>query len=114
MMYNPRQANGALRRKNRARLKARGDVCYLCGRPINYDSSDPSDPFGFVIDEIIPVSRWKEFGYASPRAVAEDFNNLAAAHRLCNARKSNKTIDELRNRPTKKTKSVYVPSDGEW
>ena len=113
-MNNPRQANGNLRRKNRARLKARGDVCYLCGKPINYDSSDPSDPFGFVIDEIIPVSRWKEFGYASPRAVAEDFNNLAPAHRLCNARKSNKTINELRQKPLKKTARAFVAQDGEW
>ena len=113
-MSNPRFQNGNLRRKNRARLKARGDVCYLCGRPIHYDEpSDPKHPWSFVIDEVIPVSRWQEFGYSSPRAVAEDFNNLRAAHRLCNQRKSNKTVEELRSKP-KANRIAFVASDGEW
>ena len=113
MASNPRNQNGNLRRKNRARIKARGDVCYLCGRTIDYDRTAPTDPMSWVIDEVIPVSRWKEFGYSSPRAVAEDFNNLRAAHRLCNARKSNKTIDELKARQ-KARKRAYIAPDGEW
>lgn len=67
----------------------------------------------WVIDEVIPVSRWREFGYPSPRAVAEDFDNLRAAHRICNARKGNKTIDELKMR-VKARKRAYVATDGEW
>ena len=113
-MNNPRQSNGNLRRKNRSRIKARGDVCYLCGRPIDYNRNEASDPWSWVIDETIPVSRWREFGYPSPRAVAEDFNNLRAAHRICNARKGNKTIDELRRKSTKHFGRQYVPPDGEW
>ena len=74
-MNNPRQSNGNLRRKNRARIKARGEPCYLCGRPIDYSRNDTADPYSWVIDEVIPVSRWREFGYLSPRAVAEDFSN---------------------------------------
>ena len=113
MATNPRQANGNLRRKNRARIKARGDVCYLCGRPIDYTRNDASDPLSWVIDEVVPVSRWREFGYQSPRAVAEDFQNLRAAHRVCNARKGKKTVDELCRKPQKRKKQ-FVPADGDW
>jgi len=88
---NPRYSNGALRRKNRARFKAMGLPCHICGRPIRYDEpSDYKHPLSFVIDEIKPISRWREFGYDSPRAAAEDWNNLAPAHYACNAAKGNK------------------------
>ena len=85
----------------------------MCGRPIDYDRVDITDPMSWVVDEVIPVSRWEEFGYPSPRAVAEDFNNLRATHRICNARKSNKTIDELQKR-VRRTQRAFVASDGEW
>ena len=95
---NPRSHNGHLRRKYRARLKAQGGPCGICqGRlgEIHYDEpSDWKHPLSFVIDEIIPVSRWKEFGYDSPEAVARDWNNLQAAHWCCNQAKSNKIIND--------------------
>lgn len=91
--YNPRSHNGNLRRKHRARFKAMGAPCGICkGRlgEIHYDEpSDPKHPLSFVIDEIIPVSRWKEFGYESPEGCARDWNNLQAAHYICNSKKSN-------------------------
>ena len=91
---NPRHKNGNLRRKYRARLKAQAGPCGICrGRlgSIHYDEpSDAAHPLSFVIDEIIPVSRWKEFGYDSPEAAAQDWNNLQAAHWICNQKKSNK------------------------
>lgn len=94
MASNPRYKNGALRRKHRARLKAMGCECGIChGKygPIDYDApSDYRHPFSFVVDEIIPISRWKEFGYSSPRKAAEDWNNLQAAHYICNQKKGNK------------------------
>ena len=94
MANNPRYKNGNLRRKYRARLKAMGAPCGICrGRlgPIHYDEpSDAQHPLSFVVDEIIPVSKWKMFGYESPEAVAKDWNNLQAAHYCCNAAKSNK------------------------
>lgn len=110
---NPRHANGHFRRKMRARFKARGDPCHICrGRlgPIHYDEpSDAAHPLSFVIDEILPVSRWREFGYDSPAAVARDVENLAPAHWCCNAAKGNKTdawggVGDIR---------VNL-SDGEW
>lgn len=84
----------------------------MCGGAIDY-TLPPNDPRAFVIDEVLPVSRWREFGYPSPRAAAEDFNNLRAAHRICNARKSNKTIKELQHAP-KAHKRPFIASDGEW
>lgn len=91
---NPRYKNGTLRRKHRARFRAMDAQCGICkGRlgPIHYDEpSDSEHPLSFVIDEIKPVSRWKEFGYRSPEAAAQDWNNLQAAHYCCNQAKGNK------------------------
>ena len=87
--------------------------CGICGGrlgPIHYDEpSDAKHPLSFVIDEIIPVSRWKEFGYESPAAVAQDWNNLQAAHWICNQRKSNKVGIEVRGA----TRTINI-QDGEW
>ena len=116
MARNVRYANGNLRRKNRARLKAAGGECGICrGRlgPIDYDApSDYQHPLSFVVDEIKPVSRWKEFGYPSARAAAEDYSNLQAAHYICNARKSNKVLSDL----THDNKGLFAVgvSDGDW
>lgn len=94
-MTNPRYANGSLRRKHQARFRAMGAECGICrGRlgPIHYDEpSDEKHPLSFVIDEIRPVSRWREFGYASASAAAQDWSNLQAAHRCCNAAKGART-----------------------
>lgn len=110
-MSNPRQSNGALRRKYRARFRAMAAPCGICRGalgPIRYDQpSDPQHPLSFVIDEVRPVSRWREFGYESPRAAAEDWNNLQAAHYCCNAAKGNK-----RGRPA--VRRQPDPRDGEW
>lgn len=99
MMSTPRYANGALRRKNRARIRAMGCECGIChGRygPIHYDEpSNHEHPLSFVIDEIRPISRWREFGYGSAREAAEDWNNLQAAHYICNQIKSNKVEGEV-------------------
>lgn len=110
---NPRYANGNLRRKYRARLKALGGECGIChGRlgPIHYDEpSDAQHPLSFVVDEIRPVSRWREFGYPSPQAAALDWTNLQAAHYWCNLRKSNKVPEDRKNQRVLRN----VP-DGEW
>ena len=112
MSGNPRSSNGNFRRKMRQRFKARGDPCSICrGRlgPIDYTApSDAAHPLSFVIDEVKPVSRWREFGYESAAAAAQDVNNLAPAHWVCNAAKSNK-IGATVNRPA----LVSLP-DGEW
>ena len=114
MASNPRSSNGNLRRKHRARLKAMGAPCGIChGRlgEIHYDEpSDSKHPLSFVIDEIKPISRWREFGYNSAREAAEDWNNLQAAHYCCNAAKSNKIIDANK----KMIAWRGAPCDGKW
>lgn len=112
-MSDPRYANGNRRRSNRARLRAMGCECGICkGRlgAIHYD--EPSDylhPLSFVVDEIRPVSRWKEFGYSSAREAAEDWTNLQAAHWICNQRKSNHLEGERIRK-----KIFFNSSDGDW
>ena len=116
-MTNPRYANGALRRKHRARLKAMGAPCGICGGrlgPIHYDEpSDAAHPLSFVVDEIRPVARWREFGYPSPRAAAEDWDNLQAAHYWCNAQKGCK-LSPAKPNSAQNTRTQRPPADGSW
>lgn len=123
MRSNPRRANSALRNKYRARLKAIGGPCGICkGRlgAIHYEEpSDHKHPLSFVIDEIKPISRWREFGYDSPRAAAEDWNNLQSAHYICNAIKGNRTEKEikfLKQQQSDMGRDHMKPiqSDGQW
>ena len=97
-MSNPRYSNGNLRRKYRARFKAMDAPCGIChGRfgPIHYDEpSDHNHPLSFVIDEIRPISRYREFGYASKEAAARDWSNLQAAHYCCNASKGARVAED--------------------
>lgn len=115
---NPRYANGTLRRKNRARLRAIGAPCAICGKPIHYDEpSDAEHPLSFVIDEKLPISRYAEFGYPSRRAAAEDFTNLQAAHYICNLAKSNRTQNEMTSRMKRINQNnsfIQNVSDGDW
>ena len=87
--------------------------CGICrGRlgPIRYDEpSDARHPLSFVIDEVRPVSKWRQYGYGSPREAAEDWNNLQASHYICNQIKSNKEFVRVK----KITSKINVP-DGEW
>ena len=95
-MNNPRYQNGTRRRKIRARLKAMGLPCAICGRPIHYDEpSDAKHPLSFVVDEIKPVGRYREWGYENKTAPALDWDNVQPAHYICNARKGMRTMDEL-------------------
>ena len=90
-----------------------GSPCGICkGRfgPIHYDEpSNSKFPLSFVIDEIKPVSRWKEFGYSSAKECCADWNNLQAAHYICNQMKSNKTDFNF-----KKVSQRLNVSDGDW
>lgn len=120
MAANVRYANRALRVKYRKRLQAMGCECGICkGKlgPIHYDEpSDYKHPLSFVIDEIYPISKYREYGYSSAREAAEDFNNLQAAHYYCNSIKSNSvgfTIEQLITRAPLHRKH-FTASDGDW
>ena len=86
--------------------------CGICrGRlgPIHYDEpSDAQHPLSFVIDEIKPISKWKQFGYDSPVQAAQDWNNLQAAHYCCNAAKGAR----VGYNPEKKLTPIV--KNGEW
>lgn len=114
MATNPRYKNGHKRRVFRARFKAMNAPCGICkGRlgQIHYDEpSDAKHPLSFVIDEIKPVSRYKEFGYSSKEEAAQDWNNLQAAHYCCNAAKSNHTAGD---RKIIRQQAVN-PTSGAW
>ena len=92
--YNPRQANGNARRKAARRYADINAPCALCKGsrgPIRYDQPrNHMFPLSLVIDEIIPVSRWREFGYESAKACATDVTNWQPAHWICNSQASDK------------------------
>lgn len=92
-----------------------GAECGICKGllgPIHYDEpSDSKHPLSFVIDEIKPISKYREFGYESERAAAEDFNNLQAAHYYCNAQKSDTVGFHITQQNNKSHVNV---SDGAW
>lgn len=116
---NPRYANGTLRRKHRARFKSMNAPCGICrGKlgPIHYDEpSNAKHPLSFVIDEIHPVSKYKEYGYSSARQAAEDWNNLQAAHYYCNQQKSDKINFRLGETGEAKIRGMdQSQSDGSW
>lgn len=111
MSTNPRYHNGNRRRKYRARFKAMQAECGICkGRlgAIHYDEpSDYKHPLSFVIDEIHPISRYREFGYDSRESACDDFNNLQPAHWCCNQAKGNKVENQTRI-------ARRTTSDGQW
>lgn len=120
MASNVRYANRALRNKHRDRLKSMGCECGICrGKlgPIHYDEpSDYQHPLSFVVDEIIPISRYSEGGYESAREAAEDFDNLQAAHYYCNSLKSNRigmNIEQLISKAPSHKKHINT-IDGDW
>lgn len=99
MTANPRRANGAARDSIRARWKAIGDPCHLCGKPIDYSLGMIVDertgkrrphPMSFVVDEITPV----RFG-GDPISM----ENTRPAHWLCNARRGDGTRKASQSQP---------------
>lgn len=91
-MGKPKRPNYSQREKIRARLKAMGEPCAICGKPIDYDLDwwvDPVDgkrkrhPLSFEYDHRVPFATLSDDEYAMARSM----DNAQAVHRICNQRK---------------------------
>lgn len=103
-----RYSNGTARRKLRARVKAEGRACALCGQPIDYNLP-AGHPLSYELDEIVPFSLGGS---------AIDYANVQPTHRICNQRKSNRIVKQVKqkqsetetalkeNQPAKESKAV--------
>lgn len=117
---NPRWKNGTLRRKYRQRFKAMQAPCGICGGrlgAIHYDEpSNAQHPLSFVIDEVRPISKWQQYGYSSPEEAAQDWQNVQAAHYICNQMKGNKTDFTLQaaKQQQQKKERKHIALDGKW
>lgn len=100
MANNPRRTNGHRRNQVIRRLRSEGRPCWICvlagkSGTIDYSLRYPH-PYSFVVDELVPVSKYWLGGYPTPEAAALDYKNLAAAHKVCNEWRGNKTVDEVK------------------
>ncbi len=106
---NPRAANGHRWRQAKARLRSRGDGCWICrafGRPDAIDYAlPPSDPGSFSADHLVPVSKGGAM-YAD--------ENLAAAHRRCNEWRRDKSVPEVLAIARRSRGTRQVVPTSEW
>lgn len=105
---NPRNANGHARRRIREAIKRRGEPCGICGMPIDY-GLPAGHPMSFEVDEIVPVSRFREGGYPNPQACALDPGNCRPAHRICNQKRG-----DARKHEPKRMDVLPLPRSREW
>ena len=115
MKSDPRRSNGSARSSLRAWLRSQGRPCWICrafGRDGTIDYSLPvGHPASFEVDELRPVSRWREYGYVSATACALDRSNVDAAHRACNEWRGNRSVEEVRALARNRGKHVHhVPA----
>ena len=68
--------------KNARRIRQTGEVCGICGHPIDKRLRYP-DPMAASVDHIVPISRG---GHPS------DLDNLQLTHWCCNRAKSDKLM----------------------
>ncbi|WP_396929183.1 HNH endonuclease [Mycolicibacterium sp.] len=78
------RTNDARAKRLRARLRAQGLPCYLCGSDIDYDAHH-HDPLSFQVDH-----KW-QVANGGPEF---DADNIAPSHRACNRTRSD-TIDQI-------------------
>lgn len=90
--------NGHRRRELAAWLRTQGKPCHICNQAIDY-SLPPSHPMSFSVDHIVPIARG-----------GDEFSkdNIEAAHRLCNMKKSKRLDSELT------AKNYVVSTVVEW
>lgn len=70
--------------KNRKRIIATQDYCYLCGKLVDKSLKRP-DPMAAEVDHIIPIAKG---GHPS------DIANLCLVHGICNRQKGDKMLQD--------------------
>lgn len=93
--------------KNRRRILAEGDVCAICGLPIDKRLKFP-DPMSATVDHIIPVAKG---GHPF------DIQNLQIAHLVCNQVKGSKTTIEMNGNLVEESKLIgnrELPLSRDW
>lgn len=93
--------------KNRKRILAEGEVCALCGLPIDKKLRFP-DPMSATVDHIVPIAKG---GHPS------DPQNLQIAHLICNQIKGSKTVIELNGDLVEEKKIIgnrELPLSRDW
>lgn len=102
---NPRNANGNARRKLRARVRALGLPCAICGKPIDY-SLPAGHPMSYELDEIVPVSKGGD---------PLDMLNVQPSHRVCNERKGGGVSGRSRGKGTRgPSDRGALPTSRDW
>lgn len=72
-------------------------------------------PMAFVVDEIVPVSRYREGGFDSPEQAALTWSNTQPAHYVCNARKGNRLQNEIKKSKANGVRCKPLPQPfDEW
>ncbi len=93
--------------KNRRIILAQGEVCAICGLPVNKRLRFP-DPMSPSVDHIIPVGRG---GHPS------DLNNLQLTHLICNQVKGSRLVVEQNKNLIKQTEKLsnrILPLSMDW
>lgn len=108
--YRP-ESDGAFQkayhRNRRAVLALAGDVCAICGQPIDKTLRFPH-PMSATVDHIIPIAKG---GHPS------DPSNLQPAHLICNQRKATKQTIESNKGLIEEKKQIgnrVLPLSRDW
>lgn len=78
--------SGAAWRRVRAEVLAESSVCYVCGRPIDFNAR-PRSRWSPSVDHLLPISAFAGLDDETQRKMALDKANLRACHYGCNSRK---------------------------
>ena len=101
--WSGRRAQAALR-KVKANGRRRNTPCFICSQPIDY-SLPAGHPMSFEVDEIRPASRGGS---------VIDPANVAPAHRICNERRGNKSVADMKASAGPRPRDVGCKTSRRW
>jgi len=91
--------------KNKKKIMAYGEVCGICGHPVDKSLKYPH-PMSACVDHIIPIAKG---GHPS------DIDNLQLAHWTCNRQKSDKLVErKSMERMEEQISNRILPHSFDW